>query len=153
MEQWQSGLWLFQDFYFSLNTTVQTSLSHLNIWRLPQWDDVLFKPHEIWHKNESAAIFYTTMPQQSFMTCPLMEFCHRSDVTQNPPQSPSNHVKDRTPFLHRCSLSTAFPPKDDGEGFGVDSIQFLHWSCAEIKKKKLKGSKKSDQRTTKSFPP
>lgn len=96
--------------------TVQTSLSHLNIWSLPQWDDVLFKSHEIWHKNESAAIFYTTVPQQSFMTCPLMEFCHCSDVTQNPPQSPSNHVKDRTPFFHRCSLSTAFPPKDDGEG-------------------------------------
>lgn len=50
----------------------------------------------IWHKNERAAIFCTTTPtsvphhlpaMKSFMTCPLMEFCHYSDVTQNLPQS------------------------------------------------------------------
>lgn len=50
----------------------------------------------IWHKNEGD-IFCTTTPtsvpqhhlpaMKSFMTCPLMEFCHYSDVTQNLPQS------------------------------------------------------------------
>lgn len=109
--------------------------------------------------NGRAAIFYTTVPQQSFMTFPLMEFCHCSDVTQNPPQSPSNHVKDRTPFFHRCSLSTAFPPKDDGDVGGgrswgrFDSI-FASILCRnKIRKKKIiRGQRNQIRGLLKAFP-
>lgn len=76
---------------------------------------------------------------KSLMICPLMELyrCHSKSPSK---PIPSNHVTGRIHSSTAPSLSTAFPPEA-----GVP-IQFLHRSCAK------KRAKKSDQRSTKSFP-
>lgn len=80
---------------------------------------------------------------KSLMTCPLMELCRRSDVTQNLPQSlfPVTMLQAEyiLPRLPHCPLH--FLPKPRGSRFNF---------CIDLVQKKR--AKKSDQRSTKSFP-